>query len=141
MQLTFLGGSLDAGEYRQPVMTILFLKRLNDTFEENVEKLIKKGIREKDAWTNKNRHNFFVPERAGWSVLSKTSENIGEKIDDVCRIIEKENPDLEGVLTNTKYNDKRKYPDDKLRQLISCTFSPFLHYAMYRFTSTIKLSY
>jgi hypothetical protein len=26
---------------------------------------------------------------------------------------------LEGVLTNTKYNDKRKYPDDKLRALIS----------------------
>lgn len=34
-----LRGSLDAGEYRQPVMTLLFLKRLNDTFEENVEKL------------------------------------------------------------------------------------------------------
>lgn len=114
-----LRGSLDAGEYRQPVMTLLFLKRLNDTFEENVEKLIKKGVRDKDAWSNKNRHNFFVPERARWSVLSKTSENIGEKIDNVCRIIEKENPDLDGVLTNTKYNDKRKYPDDKLRQLIS----------------------
>ena len=37
-----LRGSLDASEYRQPVMTLLFLKRLNDTFEENVEKLIKK---------------------------------------------------------------------------------------------------
>jgi type I restriction-modification system DNA methylase subunit len=30
-----LRGSLDASEYRQPVMTLLFLKRLNDTFEEN----------------------------------------------------------------------------------------------------------
>ena len=38
-----LRGSLDAQEYRQPVMTILFLKRLNDTFEENVEKLIAEG--------------------------------------------------------------------------------------------------
>ena len=34
-----LRGSLDASEYRQPVMTLLFLKRLNDTFEENAEKL------------------------------------------------------------------------------------------------------
>ncbi len=32
-----LRGSLDPGEYRQPVMTLLFLKRLNDTFEENAE--------------------------------------------------------------------------------------------------------
>ena len=38
-----LRGSMDAQEYRQPVMTILFLKRLNDTFEENVENFIKKG--------------------------------------------------------------------------------------------------
>ena len=31
-------GSLDPRKYRQPVVTLLFLKRLNDTFEENVEK-------------------------------------------------------------------------------------------------------
>jgi type I restriction-modification system DNA methylase subunit len=43
-----------------------------------------------------------------------------------CRVIEKENPDLDGVLTNTKYNDKRKYPDDKLRKLISHFNSPSL---------------
>jgi type I restriction-modification system DNA methylase subunit len=42
-----LRGSLDASEYRQPVMTLLFLKRLNDTFEENAEKLIKKGMNKK----------------------------------------------------------------------------------------------
>jgi type I restriction-modification system DNA methylase subunit len=38
-----LRGSLDPGDYRQPVMTLLFLKRLNDTFEENTEKLIRQG--------------------------------------------------------------------------------------------------
>jgi type I restriction enzyme M protein len=59
-------------------------------------------------------------------VLSETSENIGEKIDQVCRIIERENPDLDGVLTNTIYNDKRKYPDDRLRKLISHFNSPRL---------------
>jgi type I restriction enzyme M protein len=48
------------------------------------------------------------------------------RIDHVCRIIERENPDLDGVLTNTKYNDKRKYPDDKLRKLISHFNSPRL---------------
>jgi type I restriction-modification system DNA methylase subunit len=32
-------GSLDPSDYRQPIMTLLFLKRLNDTFEENAEKL------------------------------------------------------------------------------------------------------
>ena len=121
-----LRGSLDPSEYRQPVMTLLFLKRLNDTFEEKAEKLVKQGKSEKEAWENKNRHNFFIPKNARWTVLSSVSENIGEKIDDVCRIIERENPDLDGVLTNTKYNDKRKYPDDKLRALISHFNSPRL---------------
>ena len=121
-----LRGSLDPSEYRQPVMTLLFLKRLNDTFEEKAEKLVKQGKSEKDAWENKNRHNFFIPKNARWQTLSSLSENIGEKIDSVCRIIERENPDLDGVLTNTKYNDKRKYPDDKLRALISHFNSPRL---------------
>lgn len=121
-----LRGSLDASEYRQPVMTLLFLKRLNDTFEENAEKLIKQGKSQKEAYENKNRHYFFIPKNARWSILASTAENIGEKIDDVCRIIERENPDLDGVLTNTKYNDKRKYPDDKLRALISHFNSPRL---------------
>ena len=120
-----LRGSLDASEYRQPVMTLLFLKRLNDTFEENSEKLIKKGISRKEAYS-KRRHYFYIPDNARWSILSSIAENIGEKIDDVCRIIERENPDLDGVLTNTKYNDKRKYPDDKLRALISHFNSPRL---------------
>jgi type I restriction enzyme M protein len=57
---------------------------------------------------------------------SSGAENIGEIIDHVCRIIERENADLDGVLTNTKYNDKRKYPDDKLRKLISHFNSPRL---------------
>jgi len=121
-----LRGSLDPADYRQPIMTLLFIKRLNDTFEENAEKLVKEGKSEKEAYENKNRHYFFIPKEARWTILSKTSENIGEKIDHVCRIIERENPDLDGVLTNTTYNDKRKYPDDRLRKLISHFNSPRL---------------
>lgn len=114
-----LRGSLDASEYRQPVMTILFLKRLNDTFEENAEKLLNEGKTKKQAYEEPFRHSFFIPKDARWSVLADASKNIGEEIDKVCRLIEKENPRLDGVLTNTKYNDKKKYPDDRLRALIS----------------------
>jgi len=38
-----LGGSLDPADYRQPIMTLLLIKRLNDTFEENAEKLVQQG--------------------------------------------------------------------------------------------------
>ena len=109
---------MDASEYRQPVMTLLFLKRLNDTFEENAEKLIKNGMNKKEAYS-KRRHYFYIPDNVRWSVLSSTAENIGEIIDDICRIIERENPYLDGVLTNTKYNDKRKYPGDAYEYLLA----------------------
>jgi type I restriction enzyme M protein len=117
--IDILRGPLDPSEFRQPIVTILFLKRLNDVFEENAENLIKKGKSEKEAYENKRRHYFFVPHASRWSALSTISENIGEKIDDICRTIERENKDLEGVLTNTRYNDKKKFPDDKLRELVS----------------------
>jgi type I restriction enzyme M protein len=113
-----LRGSLDPSEYRQPVMTILFLKRLNDRFEENVENLTKQGKSEKEA-NQDFRHDFFVPKEAKWDELSKIRSRVGEKIDEICRIIEKKNPKLDGVLTNTKYADPRKYPDDKLAALVS----------------------
>lgn len=45
-----LRGSLDASEFRQPAMTILFLKRLNDRFEENIENLTKQGKSEKSLF-------------------------------------------------------------------------------------------
>jgi type I restriction-modification system DNA methylase subunit len=64
-----LRGSLDTSEYRQPVMTLLFLKRLNDTFEENAEKLIEYGKSGKEAYENKMRHNFYIPKDARWTVL------------------------------------------------------------------------
>ena len=113
-----LRGSLDASEYRQPVMTILFLKRLNDRFEENVDNLKKQGRSEKEA-NQEFRHDFFVPKEAGWEELSKTRSRIGEKIDATCRMLEKANRKLDGVLTNTKYADPRKYPDDRLAALVS----------------------
>ena len=58
-------------------MTVLFLKRLNDQFEEKVEKLIKQGKSEKEA-NQPFRHSFFIPKQARWEVLSRAAENIGE---------------------------------------------------------------
>lgn len=113
-----LRGSLDASEYRQPIMTVLFLRRLNDRFNENFERLISKGKSEKEA-EQSFRHPFFIPKDARWPELSKARKKVGEKIDRICREIEKANTPLQGVLTNTKYSDPRKHPDDKLIKLIS----------------------
>jgi len=115
-----LRGSLDPAIYRQPIMTVLFLKRLNDVFVENAEKLIKQGRSKKEAYEQAFRHqkNFFVPKEARWEEITSTKSNYGAKLNEMCRALEDANKPLENVLTNTKYNDKRQYPDDKLRELI-----------------------
>ena len=113
-----LRGSLDASEYRHPVMTLLFLKRLNDRFEENVERLIASGKSKHEAHLE-FYHDFFVPSDARWENLQKASKKVGEKIDDLCKRIEDANTKLDGVLTNVQYSDPKKYPDDKLAELIS----------------------
>jgi type I restriction-modification system DNA methylase subunit len=61
-----LRGSLDPADYRQPIMTLLFIKRLNDIFEENAEKLIKEdGRSEKEAMRIKIGITFSVLKKQG----------------------------------------------------------------------------
>ena len=99
-------------------MTLLFLKRLNDRFEERVEELVGQGRSEKEA-NLEFYHDFFVPDDAKWGNLQGVRRKVGGKIDELCKKIETANPRLDGVLTNTKYSDPRKYPDDQLANLVS----------------------
>ncbi len=113
--------SLNASENSKPVLTLLFLKRLNDVFEENAEKIMKEQNLDKDeAYGNPRRHDFFIPEDARWSVLEKASEDIGPKIISVCKKIEEANQEkLGGTMTYSEFNVKEKYPDTSLRKLIA----------------------
>jgi len=120
-----LRGSLDPSDYRQPVMALLFLKRLNDRFEEIVEELISKGKSKKEAQKEFN-HDFFIPDDAKWENLAGVRSKVGEAIDKICKLIEEKNPKLEGVLTNTKFSDPKKYPDNELADLINHFNSPRL---------------
>ena len=61
-----LRGDIDASAFRQPIMTLLFLRRLSDQFVENAEKLEKKHPKE-IAWNDADYHDFFIPEKAGMS--------------------------------------------------------------------------
>jgi hypothetical protein len=50
-------------------------------------------------------------------LTAAVAENSGEKIDHLCRIDQKEHPDLDSVLANSKYNDKRKSSVDKFNKV------------------------
>jgi len=108
---------LNPEEYRPVTMNVLFIKRLNDEYESNVQKLRDQGKSETEA-RKKFHHNFTLSADANWDVLFKTKKSIGLKLNKISRAIEEENPRLDGVLTATKYDDKRTYPDNTMEDLI-----------------------
>jgi type I restriction enzyme M protein len=112
-----LRGDIDPSEFRQPIMTLMFLKRLNDQFIVRAEELEKKYPKE-IAWEDFDYHDFVIPEKARWKKIQDADNNIGEIINKVSEVIENKNPTLKGVFTNTDYNDKNKFPDDTLLKLV-----------------------
>ena len=97
--------NIDAAEYKHIVLGLMFLKYISDAFEEIYTKLAAgegeyAGADPEDKDEYKAENIFFVPASARWSFLLDRAKqpDIGTFIDSAMDIIEKENPDLKGVL-------------------------------------------
>ncbi|CAJ36311.1 type I restriction-modification system subunit M [Methanocella arvoryzae] len=117
-----LRGSIDSADYKNYIFGMLFLKRLSDVFEEEAEKIEKETGDKDAAWNDPDEHQFFVPEKARWSELKKSSSNIGDKLNKACEAIEDKNNVLEGLLASIDFNTDKlgepKQRDATLSQLI-----------------------
>ena len=109
-----LRGSIDSSDYKNYIFGLLFLKRLSDRFDEEREALIKEGADPEDV----DEHQFFVPKRARWAEIQKTSTNIGDFLNKACAALEEKNAGLEGVLAGIDYNDERKLGDARNRDAV-----------------------
>ena len=99
-----LRSNMDAAEYKHVVLGLIFLKYISDAFKEHYDHLVETkdetgaDPEDKDEYTGDRI--FYVPPSARWEWLQGRAKlpTIGKDIDEAMDAIEKDNPQLKGVL-------------------------------------------
>ncbi|MEV6958706.1 class I SAM-dependent DNA methyltransferase [Streptomyces sp. NPDC051207] len=113
-----LRGLIDAGDYKQYIFPLVFLKRLSDVYDEEHAAALEVYDDEELADLPEN-HRFAIPDGAHWADLRKITSNIGTALKAAMRAIESANPDtLTGVFGDGEWTNKDLLPDSTLSDLI-----------------------
>jgi len=115
-------GTMDSNEYKDYVLTMLFVKYLSDFYKEKLEELHEKykGNAERIAKSLK-REKFVLYESCSFDYLlqHKEAPNVGEIINKALERIEEDNKEkLEGIFRNVDFNSETKLGNTKERNSI-----------------------
>ena len=138
-------GEKDAAKFKDYLLPLLFLKRLSDVFDDEIERLAEDfGDRAAALEIVEDDHEllrFYLPLEARWEVVrghddpdwqldsqrrSKRSKDIGERLTRAARAVVRYNPSLSGVIDQvdfaTERNGERDINPAKLATVVE-TFS------------------
>ena len=103
-----LRGTVEPAEYKHVVLSLIFLKFVNDKFDARRAELIAEGkenyLDKQPFYTMKNV--FYVSDESRWSYLIQNAKqnDIALKIDTALNTIERQNPSLKGALPDNYYS-------------------------------------
>ena len=95
-----LRGNISSSDYKYVVLGLIFLKYISDAFKAQYSKALSEEFDPEDKDYYLADNVFWVPEEARWDFLAAHAKqpNIGVLIDDAMDAVEKDNPNLKGVL-------------------------------------------
>jgi len=119
-------GPIDAPKYKDYILPLIFLKRLSDVLEDELNEMSKEyrslEKAEELSRIDPGLVRFYLPPEARWSEVAKKTTNVGEYLTDVVRTIARYNPKLQGVIDIVDFNatagGQRIISDDVLVALI-----------------------
>ncbi len=125
-------GAKDAGKFKDYILPLIFVKRLCDVFDDEINRIAKGGSRIealKRIDADHSRVRFYIPIRPknsetedSWNAIRSLSSNIGEELTRIIREIASHNSILDGVIDTVDYNattrGQREIDDDRLSNLI-----------------------
>ena len=133
-------GEKDAAKFKDYLLPLLFLKRLSDVFDDEIERLAEEyGDRVAALEIAEGDHSllrFYLPVEARWGVISgratiewakdEQPKDVGEHLTKAVRAVVKHNPRLAGVIDVVDFaaerNGERDINPAKLRAVVE-TFS------------------
>ena len=117
-------GSIDAGEYKNYIFPLLFLKRLSDVYQEEFEEALEASGNDENFAALPEQHAFQVPDGAQWKNIREKHTEVGKAIQNAMRVVESANPRLEGVFGDAQWTNSNRLSNTMLRNLIE-------HFSMY----------
>ncbi len=112
-------GPIDAPKFKDYILPLIFLKRLSDVFEDDLQQL---GNTAKYVDADHSLVRFYIPNNARWPNVARQTTNLGEYLTDAVRAVARVNPKLSGVIDVRDFNETaagaRILGDDRLHALI-----------------------
>lgn len=123
-------GPVDAPKFKDYILPLIFLKRLSDVFEDEINYLagefgsveLATKLVEEAHQRGQSIVRFYLPPEARWNEIRKKTTGLGEYLTDAMRAVARENPKLHGVIDVVDFNataaGQRIIDDPPLAELI-----------------------